>query len=302
MKKLLKILCILTILFSTTSFFAQENGKHKNLIETESYNLYKPNNTDAVLLLFGGFPEDALGIENEFPITHLANEKNIAVVYLNYNRKLWLEDKEKSKLAASLQELFSLNNLPTDKIYIGGMSSGGNMALLIGDFLAKNTEYKIEPHGVFIVDSPIDLSGLYRTAESNVKRNFSESAIQEGLWIIETFNEKFGNPNENIEPYEQYSVFTFDTKNFNNLKDLENTKLRFYTEPDKAWWKEYMDADYEQLNAFHIKRLSEFLTKNNFNVEYIPTQNKGFKSNGDRHPHSWSIVDKEELVQWMLEE
>ncbi len=302
MKKSLKNLCLFTLLFATTLNFAQENELQKELIENESYNLYKPDTTEAVLLLFGGYPEDAVGIENEFPITDIALEKKVAVAYLNFNRKLWLEEEEKSSLAVSIQELFTLNNLPTDNIYIGGMSSGGNMALLIGDFLVKNPEYNIEPRGVFIVDSPIDLSGLYHTAEINVERNFSEDAIQESTWIIQTFDEKFGNPNENIEPYEQYSVFTFDTKNFNNLKDLENTKLRFYTEPDKIWWKEYMGADYEQLNAFHIKRLSEFLTANNFDMEYIPTQNKGFRANGDRHPHSWSIVDKEDLLQWMLEE
>ena len=302
MKKLLKTLCLLTILFSTTLNFAQEIGVQKNLIETESYNLYKPDTTDAVLLLFGGYPEDAAVIENEFPITDLANDENVAVAYLNYNRKLWLEEEEKALLAVSLQELFTNNNFPTDKIYFGGLSSGGNMALLIGDFLAKNPQYNIEPNGVFIVDSPLDLSELYRSAELNVERNFSESAIQESAWIIQTFNEKFGNPNENIKPYEPYSVFTFETKNFKNLKDLENTKLRFYTEPDKVWWKENMGADYENMNAFHIKRLSEFLTNNNFNIEYIPTQNKGFNANGDRNPHSWSIVDKEELLQWMLEE
>jgi hypothetical protein len=303
MKNMIKTLCILTILFSTTLNFAQEDGVQKNLIETESYNLYKPDTTDAVLLLFGGYPEDAAGIENEFPITDLAKENNVAVAYLNYNRKLWLEEEDKLLLAASLQEFFKNNNLPTDKIYFGGLSSGGNMALLIGDFLAKNQEYNIQPSGVFIVDSPLDLSELYRSAEANIENNFLDRVDEESPWIIRTFNEKFGNPNENIKPYEPYSVFTFETKHFKNLKDLENTKLRFYTEPDKIWWKENTGADYENLNAFHIKRLSEFLTNNNFEkVEYIPTQNKGYRANGDRHPHSWSIVDKKELLQWMLEE
>ncbi len=36
-------------------------------------------------------------------------------------------------------------------------------------------------------------------------------------------------------------------------------------------------------------------------VEYIPTENKGYIANGERHPYSWSIVDKEELVDWMME-
>jgi hypothetical protein len=302
MKNMIKTLCLLTILFSTTLNFAQENGVQKNLIETESYNLYKPDTTDAVLLLFGGFPEDAADIENEFLITDLADEKNVAVAYLNFNQKIWLEEEEKAQLAASLQELFSLNNLPTDKIYIGGLSSGGTMALLIGDFLSENSEYNLNASGVFIVDSPIDLAALYHVVEQNIKRNFSEASVGESTFIFNYFNSNLGDPDEEIAPYEKYSAFTFETQNFQNLKGLKNTKLRFYTEPDKTWWKENRGVDYEQMNAFHIKRLSEFLTNNNFeNVEYIPTQNKGFRANGDRHPHSWSIVDKQELLLWMLE-
>lgn len=300
---MLKNLSLITILFSTTFIFGQGKEVQKNLISHESYNLYKPDNTQAVLLLLGGFPEDAANIENEFPITDLANEKNVAVAYLNFNRKLWLEENEKAQLASTIQELFASNNLPTDKIYIGGLSSGGSIALLIGNFLSQNLEYNLNPSGVFVVDSPIDLAALFRVAQGNIKRNFSEASVGESSFIFNYFNEQLGNPNDEIAPYEKYSAFTYETQNFENLKNLKNTKIRFYTEPDKVWWKENMGVEYEQMNAFHIKRLSEFLTSNSFNeVEYIATQNKGYRANGHRDPHSWSIVDKEELLQWMLEE
>ena len=36
-------------------------------------------------------------------------------------------------------------------------------------------------------------------------------------------------------------------------------------------------------------------------VELIQTQNKGFRANGERNPHSWSIVDVDDLIYWMLE-
>ena len=86
------------------------------------------------------------------------------------------------------------------------------------------------------------------------------------------------------------------------LKNLENTRIRFYTEPDIQWWKENRKADYDQMNANFIEKLSQNLKDAGFDqVEYIPTENKGYRANGDRHPHSWSIVDKEDLLQWMLE-
>ncbi|SDS68606.1 hypothetical protein SAMN04487764_2799 [Gillisia sp. Hel1_33_143] len=303
MKKFTKNLLFITVIFSTILNYAQEAKGNNSLIENEDYNLYKPINTQGVLLLFGGFPENAEGIENEFQITNLAIEKNVAVAYLNFNRKLWLEEDEKEQLALSLQELFTSNNLPSDNIYIGGLSSGGNMALLISNYLSQKSEYNLNPAGVFIVDSPVDLAALYRIAESNIKRKFSEASVGESTFIFNYFHDQLGNPNDTIALYEKYAAFTYETKDFQNLKDLKKTKIRFYTEPDKVWWKENMGVDYEQMNAFHIKRLSDFLSSQDFeNVQFIATENKGFRADGTKNPHSWSIIDKEDLLKWMLKD
>lgn len=303
MKKFTKNLLFITVIFSTILNYAQEAKGNNSLIENEDYKLYKPINTQGVLLLFGGFPENAEGIENEFQITDLANEKNVAVAYLNFNRKLWLEEDEKEQLALSLQELFTSNNLPSDNIYIGGLSSGGNMALLISNYLSQKSEYNLNPAGVFIVDSPVDLAALYRIAESNIKRKFSEASVGESTFIFNYFHDQLGNPNDTIALYEKYAAFTYETKDFQNLKDLKKTKIRFYTEPDKVWWKENMGVDYEQMNAFHIKRLSDFLSSQDFkNVQFIATENKGFRADGTKNPHSWSIIDKEDLLKWMLKD
>ena len=54
------------------------------------------------------------------------------------------------------------------------------------------------------------------------------------------------------------------------------------------------------MNAYYIKHLADELSqKFGDNVAYIPTENRGYRSNGDRHPHSWSIVAVDELIGWM---
>lgn len=301
MQIIFKTITIVTILLSAGLTFAQEKEIQNDLIETEFYNLYKPDQTEAVLVLFGGFTEAAADIENEFPITAIANDKNVAVAYLNFNRAIWLEEEQKTQLANAIQEMFTSNNLPTDKIYLGGMSSGGDVALLIGNFLSENTDYTVSPEGIFIVDSPVDLSALYRIAETNVERNFSEASAGESKFMLGAFNARLGNPDEEISEYEKHSVFTYETENYKNLKNLKNAGLRFYAEPDTLWWKENMGVEYEEMNAFHLERLSEFLITNDYDkVDYISTEDKGYRANGMRHPHSWSIVDKEELLQWIL--
>ena len=308
MLNLNKILALLIIASLSISCKNTEHEKKEPVTEitfediiNEDYELHKSSkNANGVLVLFGGFPESAKDIKREFKILENAEDHNISVLYMNYSRKIWLEQDELSQLSEQLQDIFKVNTLPTDNVYIGGFSSGGNMALLISDFMT-NQQSNIIPKGVFIVDSPVDLVALYNTAQKNIERNFSNSAVQESTWLLETLGAKFGNPKDSISGYEEYAIFTSKTNNINTIKNLKNTKIRLYTEPDTLWWKENTMAKYEDLNAYYIKKLSEALQTSQFkDVTYIPTTDKGYRSNGDRHPHSWAIIDTKNLINWML--
>ncbi|WP_417876623.1 hypothetical protein [Winogradskyella sediminis] len=310
MRYLKQLLCLM--IFANLTFSCKNNYDEtkttvtpiifKDIIE-EDYELHTSSQpANAVLVLFGGFPENASDIKREFKILEKAKDHNIAVLYMNYNRKIWLKEQELTQLTEQLHSIFKLHNLSVNNVYIGGFSSGGNMALLVSNALT-NKEAHIIPKGVFIVDSPIDLVALYNTAQTNVDRNVSNAAVQESTWLLKTLNSTFGHPNDSLSRYEKYAVFTSKTNNFNNIKNLKNTKIRLYTEPDTLWWKNTMMAKYNELNAYYIKKLSQSLQNHNFkDVSYIPTQNKGYRSNGDRHPHSWAIVDTQNLIDWMLNE
>ncbi|MEL6634113.1 MAG: hypothetical protein AAFQ83_21785 [Bacteroidota bacterium] len=274
------------------------------VIVEEDYELYKPSRgAEAVLILFGGYPEVAADIKREFDILNIAEENHIAVLLSNFNRKLWLEAGEKDALATHLQSVIEEHQLPKDRIFIGGFSSGGVVSLLLSNFIVGSESFAINPKGVFIVDSPIDLAALYASSEKNIERDFSATAIQESTFLLKMLGDALGNPEEDIQNYEAYSVFTFRTGHTSNLQHLKNTDLRLYTEPDTLWWRENRRADYQQMNAFYIEKLAERLQAQGFQqVEYIPTKNKGYRANGDRHPHSWSIVDKKDLIRWILRE
>ena len=305
MKILLSLALIITVSVScknieTEKLESQAQSSFQQ-IKNDDYQLYKQKeNTKGVLVLFGGFPETAEDVKREFKILESAKENQISVLIMNYNRKIWLEQNQLSQLAQQIKSVFNTHELPKNNIYIGGFSSGGNMSLLISNFITTNN-LDITPKGVFIVDSPIDLEQLYYSAEKNIKLNFSEPAIQESTWILETLGTEFGNPHRDTSKFLKYSVYNSKKKNIDNLKSLKNTKLRFYTEPDTLWWKKNRKVNYEQINACYIKKLSETLNELKFkDVEYIPTINKGFRANGERHPHSWAIVDKKNLISWML--
>lgn len=307
MKKLITLYFISIIVLSGASCISDKSKNHTKTkfkeIVTESYQLFQPTeNINAVLILFGGFSESVEDIRREFDILKTAKNNDVAVIFLNYHKRLWLEESDQKQLANQLRQIFSENNLPQDRIFIGGFSIGGNIALLLSDYLHSLANNKVKLKGVFVIDSPVDLAELYEGAEKNVKRNFSEVSVQEGSWLLKVIGKKMGNPKKNISEFEKYSPYTLRTANINNLKALKNTRIRLYTEPDTLWWKRERQADYEQLNAYSIKQLSEQLKEAGFvDVQCIQTKDKGYRSNGERHPHSWSIVDTEQLLSWMLE-
>ncbi len=288
---------------STSNGESQQLGAQEyRVIERDEYQLFVPQSESrAVLVLFGGYTETAEDIQQEFEILKAAKKRGIAVLFSNFNQKLWLEEREFESLAKQLHDAFADHELPRDKLYIGGFSSGGNIALLISDYLVKNDSLKLNPEGVFSVDAPVDLSQLYFTSEANIEQDFNEVSVKESKWLIETLEARFGHPSDQSSGYEKHSVFDAKTKNTENLKHLRNTKIRLYSEPDSLWWKMHRKNDYQQMNAYALEQLHEQLTQQGFkNVEYITSNDLGYRANGERHPHSWSIVDTDDLIKWML--
>lgn len=272
------------------------------IISTKEFKLIRADNQKGLLILFPCFPCNAENTLNEFKIADISVKNGFSVLAMNLNELLYLKPNEKEELAQQLIKIVSEYNLNENNIYFGGFSSGGNVSLLITDYLIKNKS-QIQPKGIFVVDSPVDLLGLYKTAEKNLKLNFSKPSIQESTWIKNSFDNELGDPENGITNYEQYSPYTFETDNIDNLKGLEDLKIRFYTEPDLKWWDKHAKNSYEDLNAFYIQKLSDKL-KTEFRtekIELIKTENKGYRANGERHPHSWSIVNEKELINWMIE-
>ena len=304
MKKNVALIILLSFLISCKSEKKKEFEK-KVKIETfitDDFEIIKPiEDSKAVLILFGGFGEKAADIKREFQVLDIAKKNQISLVLMNYSNKLWLEENDKKNLATLLQNTLEKHNLSHKDIYIGGFSSGGIVSLLISNYITGMKEFYIDPKGVFIADSPIDLLALYKASEINIKKNFSDVAVQESTWILQLFNKELGNPKDGISNYEKHAVFTSESNYTKNLSNLKNTKIRLYTEPDLNWWKVNRKTDFEQTNAYYIQKLSKSLHKLDFkDVTYITTKNKGYRANGDRHPHSWSIIDKENLFNWIL--
>ncbi len=200
-----------------------------------------------------------------------------------------------------INEVIVDNKIAENKVVIGGMSAAGTGAIRYAQYCFANTSTNaIKPLGVFAVDSPLDYERLWNEAEKSVLKNFNLDAAEEGKALMEFLKKKLrGTPKTNIKSYRLISPFCYTATNGGNAYLLNHLAVRLYTEPDINWWINNRRKDYYDINAIDNAALINQLKINgNAKAEIIITHNKGFREDGGKHPHSWSIIDEIELLLW----
>ena len=267
----------------------------------EEYELTKSSSDKALLILFPAFGHTLERTKQEFDIISKATDKGISVLYINYYRKFWIDESDSEYLDKLITSIIAKDEIQTKEIFIGGMSIGGNISLSLSNYLVKSNS-SITPKGIFVVDSPIDLYALYESMTKDVQnKELSEERLNEPKYIINYFDEVLGHKASMLSAIEEVSPVTSKTNKYRNIKFLKDKQIRFYTEPDTLWLKKNRQIDFENSNSYVLQKSFEKLKNNNWkNITLIQTKNKGYRSNGERHPHSWSIVDQDQLLDWIL--
>ena len=161
--------------------------------------------------------------------------------------------------------------------------------------------YKLIPKAIAICDAPLDMVRNYHECKkaSDLNLNPIGASESEGMASYIRSNLK-GTPEQAMSAYINYSPFCYTAKNGGNAKAFKNIYLRCYTEPDVNWWIENRGRDYYGMNAIDLAALvNQLKILGSKKAELITTTGKGFQD-GSRHPHSWSIVDEKELVEWFV--
>ena len=73
------------------------------------------------------------------------------------------------------------------------------------------------------------------------------------------------------------------------------------SEPDIQWWlkERGYDCSYNNITD-HVAMINELQKLGNKNAILVTTINKGYrKPTNTRHPHSWSIANPEQIIQWL---
>ena len=267
--------------------------------------LVPKNKPIGVLVILPGGGDSIEDVMKQISLHTFAVEKDILVIFPSI---YWSTDKcypEIMFLDTIFRQIVEQYKVPKNRFILGGLSGGGMLSLVYAEKANMNVDSTfIKPAAVFGIDPPVDYANLYNRYKRDIERNFSKPAIWEGKMIIGSFNEAFGgSPEEFPENYVKYSIYSHSQKNGGNAQYLKNTPIRLYTEPGIIWQLEKRHRDLYDINCTDITAMINLLQlQGNNEAELIVTNDKGVRLNGEKHPHSWSIMDSEGCLVWILKQ
>jgi hypothetical protein len=290
------------------------NGQQTNKMKIEKVLLNKTDSTknnytiiyppklpwSGYIFLVPGFGEDAENVlqQTDLPIK-LAQNGILTIIptFQDGVLSFGVDDLSQKSFNEIFKDVVLKHKVNDLNFYVGGFSIGGSSAIKY----AENAT--IKPKAVFAIDPPLDFEKFYNSAKRAVRLSKEKEANQENIYMIERIEkETGGNPQTNLAEYHKLSPYSFSDSTQTAIKKLKNTPLRIYTELDVNWWLKERNEDLTSMNATYCSAMiNELNLLGNKNAELITTQNKGYrKPDNKRHPHSWSIVDNDELIQWLL--
>src|SRR6187200_927306 len=237
---------------------------------------------------------------NKPSIIDLALKNQLAVLFVTTNNQVefLFEESKMKELEGYVYEAISKNKIPKDNMLYCGMSLAGTRALKLAAFSqTEQSTYKLIPKAIAICDAPLDMVRNYHECKKASDLNLNPIGASESEWVSSYIKSNLkGTPEEVLTTYINYSPFCYTAENGGNAKAFKNIYLRCYTEPDVNWWIENRGRDYYGMNAIDLAALvNQLKILGSKKTELITTAGKGFREDGSRHPHSWSIVDENEL-------
>jgi pimeloyl-ACP methyl ester carboxylesterase len=287
------------IVFDTDSLDYYVNDNNEKLLY---YNAIVPDGQikGAVVLLPGTFETTEHLISSMQAFCELAYDNHLAIIVPSINQRITMTDRAVEILNTIFINAVRQYNIPKDKIVIGGWSMGGLFSLRYTELANEDpTKTAIKPIAVFSCDGPCDLENIYSNATKKIARNPGPGEPAYTLAELKKYCE--GTPSEVQGKYIYYSCYSHSQGDGGNAKFLKNTPLRIYDDVDPNWWMANRNVDMYDLNALDQSAMVLLLNQlGNKQAEFINPFGKGYRIEGNRHPHSWSIVDPGDTINWIL--
>lgn len=309
MKKLTSLL-ITAFLFSICCYGQTKEIIYSNPNDTTTnyYIAFKPTGqVNGLLLLLPGFGESPQITINETNIHNLASSKGLVTIYASLQHgavTFYVDSLSQStldKLIIDLQKKYAVKDKP---FYIGGFSLGGSGVVKYAERAYSSTTLS-KPKAIFAIDPPLDFERMYLSLEQTIRQSKSNISVREADYFIKRLQYEFqSTPQIDIKPFHKISPYSYSDTLQTNIKPLINCPIMLITEPDIMWQMEERNRSLCDLNAIDCSSIINSLRLlGNENAVLVVTDDKGYrKLTGKRNPHSWSIADNEQTINWLLKQ
>jgi hypothetical protein len=305
LKITLSTFLVLTISLTTTfgqrmeKIFLDKNDSTKNCYTI----IYPPKNIwTGFIFIIPGFGETATEVLEQTDLPKLSAQNGLLTIIPTFQDGVLSFGVDSLSLQAFdniFKDVISKHKLADKPFYIGGFSIGGSSAIKIAE------TSKVKPKAVFAIDPPLDFERFYNSSKRNLRLSVGIEPNQESVYMIDRIEKEMeGTPQTVLTNFYKISPYSFSDTTQTAIKGLIETPLRIYSEPDVNWWIKERGADFTSMNISECSAMINELNRlGNQNADLITTQNKGYrKPDNRRHPHSWSIVDNDELIKWLLKQ
>ncbi len=235
-----------------------------------------------------------------------AAARGVATVHITSGDPLdfFFDEANRVDAIVRLQILLEARKLRRVPVLFLGMSLGGTRALKLATYLeAEGGRFWLRPSAAAVVDAPLDMIRFHEAETRAARDSVHWAAADEGRWVTYLMeNALGGGPVEFRDAYVDYSPFTYSAPGGGNARYLGALPLRAYHEPDVDWWIAERGKSYYQMNSIDLAALVAALhLAGNDRAELVTTHRarKGYEDGAS--PHTWSIVDNAELLDWFLE-
>ncbi|MCB0529691.1 MAG: hypothetical protein KDC65_14515 [Saprospiraceae bacterium] len=253
-----------------------------------------------VVMLIAGFGETAEGALTETRIPTALCERGMMAVVVGLGAHMYADSSVMATLdevTAAVQERY---HPECECMALGGFSIGGAIALRYAERCHEQPEqHPLLPNAVFAIDAPVDLIELWDYFEREIARNFDPVGVAEAKYVSELLKREIGTPAENRALYEALTPYCHSCQSPGNERFLKNTAVRVYHDMDLDWYlknkkRSAYDCNFLNASAF----IAQLLQTGNEQATFVSGKT-GYRSDGTRNPHAWSIVDEQELAMWI---
>jgi len=305
-----KVILLPFCFFIVSSSFAQKLETTYMDPKDSSLNMYIAILPEGVLVKafmfllpgLGGTAQDVLQ-QTDLP-KYAAQKGLLTIIPVSKNGVLYfgIDGSSQQSLNDQIKNAINKYKLQGKDFYIGGFSIGGSCAVKYAESSATNNN-SLRPKAVFGIDPPLDFERYYNAAKRIIRLSVALPVMQELPYMIDRIQtEMHGTPKTALENFYNISPYSFSDTTQRAIKTLVNIPIMLITEPDVQWWLSQRGYDYSFINVVdQAAMINELQRLGNSNAVLITTSNKGFRQPGDvRHPHSLSIAEPEQLVNWLL--